>query len=161
MAPHLSWSLRHHIYTYPPCYRGCNSTKCSGNMTFFCNVSPDHSIWGPAIAILYGISKIRKSNFFRLGPEMICTKFGDDCSKFVGGVAKTKWRKINLAVNGCGQYPISSGWIAPHWTLCFCGSSAIHLPNVKLIGWTVVEIIEGQTDRKTERHTEIPCIYSL
>ncbi len=41
-------------------------------------------------------------------------------------------------------------------TLHFLGSSAIHLPSVKSLEWMVVEIIEGQTDRKTE----IPCIYS-
>ncbi len=47
-----------------------------------------------------------------------------------------------------------------HSTLHFCGSSAIHPPSVKSIEWMVVEIIEGQTDRKTGRKTEIPCICS-
>ncbi len=34
-----------------------------------------------------------------------------------------------------------------HSTLPFLGSSAVHPPSVKSIGWTAVEIIEGQLDR--------------
>ncbi len=33
-----------------------------------------------------------------------------------------------------------------HSTLHFLGASAIHPPSVKSIRWTVVEIIEGQTE---------------
>ncbi len=45
-----------------------------------------------------------------------------------------------------------------HMTLHFCRSSAIHTLSVKLIGWTVVEIIEGQTDGQTNRQAETPSI---
>ncbi len=45
-----------------------------------------------------------------------------------------------------------------HSTLHFLGSSAIHPPSVKSMGWTVVEIIEGQMDRKTDRQRFLPLL---
>ncbi len=44
-----------------------------------------------------------------------------------------------------------SGQIALNSKLHFLGSSAIHPPSVKSIGSTVVEIIEGQTDKQKDR----------
>ncbi len=41
-----------------------------------------------------------------------------------------------------------SGQTAPNLTLHSLGSSAIHPPSVKLIGWMVVQIIKGPTERQ-------------
>lgn len=32
-----------------------------------------------------------KKNFLQLGPDMLCTKFDADCSKFVGVAKKLIW----------------------------------------------------------------------
>ncbi len=141
---------------------GCNSTNW---YDIFCNVSPAHSIWadfgGQLLQNCTEYQNFEKKYFFRLDPQIFCTKFGDNCSNFVGGVAKKQiWTKFKMAEN-CGTYGSKvisqnikfiviappSGQIAPNSTLHSLGSSTINPTSVKAIGWTVVKIIKGQTDR--------------
>lgn len=102
LAPNLSWSLRNQIHhAFTKC--GCNSTKRSGGFLLYCYTSVtlptafEQTLMASYIKIVWNIIN-PKRYLFQLGPEMFCTKSGDNCLKYVG------WRRGNRL----------SGYIVPH-----------------------------------------------